>query len=465
MARDDEPSASRSASPAARRSSLRAHAEGLREPAQGRAARRRLVRGRVGRTASVALDLGAGRVREARRRRAPGRLLRPLSRPDWRCGRPARSSARRGWRRSAAALWWRKNPSACPYGQRFWVEAPHPVITRKRLLEVARARARRAVLEIGPGTGYYTFDVADAPRRRDARDLRHPAGDARPRDARGRRARASRTSRPTRGDAQALPYDGRQLRRRRPRHRARRDPRPGRRAARARAGPAARAAGSSWASCSATRTWSPPESSASARAGAGLRSSAGSATRSRSSRASEVTRGARARSTGAALRRASHALCVARRSTERPCAYTTTGEFGALWIARRRSAAPRSTASGAAPGLPAGGARPGGARRVNSVVKRRRAPRAAATARAAAARPRAGDLLVPLRARRHLVRRRPSAIGALVPGARGPLARRGGADGAHPSLSRRPLPLRRARRRAARRRGLARRAAWLAERR
>ncbi|HKB50763.1 MAG TPA: hypothetical protein VKC63_04980 [Solirubrobacterales bacterium] len=25
----------------------------------------------------------------------------------------------------AAALWWRKNPSACPYGQRFWVEAPH----------------------------------------------------------------------------------------------------------------------------------------------------------------------------------------------------------------------------------------------------------------------------------------------------------------------------------------------------
>ena len=22
-----------------------------------------------------------------------------------------------------AALWWRKNPSACPYGQRFWVEA------------------------------------------------------------------------------------------------------------------------------------------------------------------------------------------------------------------------------------------------------------------------------------------------------------------------------------------------------
>ncbi|MEA2369594.1 MAG: hypothetical protein QOH38_2312, partial [Thermoleophilaceae bacterium] len=34
-----------------------------------------------------------------------------------------------------AALWWRKNPSACPYGQRFWVEAPHPLITRDRLRE------------------------------------------------------------------------------------------------------------------------------------------------------------------------------------------------------------------------------------------------------------------------------------------------------------------------------------------
>ena len=43
-----------------------------------------------------------------------------------------------------AALWWRKNPSACPYGQRFWVEAPHPLITRDRLREVLAPGARRA---------------------------------------------------------------------------------------------------------------------------------------------------------------------------------------------------------------------------------------------------------------------------------------------------------------------------------
>ena len=60
-----------------------------------------------------------------------------------------------------AALWWRKNPSACPYGQRFWVEAPHPVITRDRLREVLAPRSGERILEIGPGTGYYTLDMAE----------------------------------------------------------------------------------------------------------------------------------------------------------------------------------------------------------------------------------------------------------------------------------------------------------------
>jgi ubiquinone/menaquinone biosynthesis C-methylase UbiE len=59
-----------------------------------------------------------------------------------------------------AALWWRKNPSACPYGQRFWVEIPHPVITPDRLREVLVPEAGERVLEIGPGTGYYTLDLA-----------------------------------------------------------------------------------------------------------------------------------------------------------------------------------------------------------------------------------------------------------------------------------------------------------------
>jgi protein-L-isoaspartate O-methyltransferase len=62
---------------------------------------------------------------------------------------------------AGAALWWRKNPSACPYGQRFWVEAPHPLITRQRLREILDPRPGERILEVGPGTGYYTLDVAE----------------------------------------------------------------------------------------------------------------------------------------------------------------------------------------------------------------------------------------------------------------------------------------------------------------
>ncbi|HET8565920.1 MAG TPA: methyltransferase domain-containing protein [Solirubrobacterales bacterium] len=61
----------------------------------------------------------------------------------------------------AAAIWWRKNPSACPYGQRFWVEAPHPLITRERLREVLRPQPGERLLEIGVGTGYYSLGLAE----------------------------------------------------------------------------------------------------------------------------------------------------------------------------------------------------------------------------------------------------------------------------------------------------------------
>jgi ubiquinone/menaquinone biosynthesis C-methylase UbiE len=61
----------------------------------------------------------------------------------------------------AAALWWRKNPSACPYGQRFWVEAPHPFITRDRLKEVLRPQQGERLLELGVGTGYYSRELAE----------------------------------------------------------------------------------------------------------------------------------------------------------------------------------------------------------------------------------------------------------------------------------------------------------------
>jgi ubiquinone/menaquinone biosynthesis C-methylase UbiE len=57
-------------------------------------------------------------------------------------------------------LWWRYHPSACPYSQRFWIQTPHPFITRARLREVLQPKPGERLLELGPGTGYYTLPAA-----------------------------------------------------------------------------------------------------------------------------------------------------------------------------------------------------------------------------------------------------------------------------------------------------------------
>jgi ubiquinone/menaquinone biosynthesis C-methylase UbiE len=59
------------------------------------------------------------------------------------------------------SLWWRRNPSAMPYWQRFFVELPHPGITRGRLIEILEPQPRDRILEVGPGTGYYALPLAE----------------------------------------------------------------------------------------------------------------------------------------------------------------------------------------------------------------------------------------------------------------------------------------------------------------
>jgi SAM-dependent methyltransferase len=106
-----------------------------------------------------------------------------------------------------AALWWRKNPSACPYSQRFWVEAPHPFITRARLKAVLEAKQGERVLEVGPGTGYYTLDVAEwvgPDGSVDILDLQQEMLDHTMRRA-AERNLVNIT--PTRSDATALPFE------------------------------------------------------------------------------------------------------------------------------------------------------------------------------------------------------------------------------------------------------------------
>lgn len=108
---------------------------------------------------------------------------------------------------AGAALWWRRNPSACPYSQRFWVEAPHPFITRARLARVLKAKPGERILEVGPGTGYYTLDVAEwvGPQGRvEIFDLQQEMLDHTMHRA-GERGLDNIT--PTQGDATALTYE------------------------------------------------------------------------------------------------------------------------------------------------------------------------------------------------------------------------------------------------------------------
>ena len=107
------------------------------------------------------------------------------------------------------AVWWRKNPSACPYAQRCWLEMPHPFITKARLREALALEPGERVLEVGPGTGYYALEVAGwlakgTPHGTlDIFDLQQEMLDHTVRRA---QERGVTNITPTRGDARALPY-------------------------------------------------------------------------------------------------------------------------------------------------------------------------------------------------------------------------------------------------------------------
>jgi ubiquinone/menaquinone biosynthesis C-methylase UbiE len=107
----------------------------------------------------------------------------------------------------AAALWWRKNPSACPYGQRFWVEAPHPIISRERLRSVLRPLPGERLLEIGVGTGYYSYDLAEWVAPEGTLELFDLQQEFLDHVMRGAAERGLSNLVPTQGDATALPYE------------------------------------------------------------------------------------------------------------------------------------------------------------------------------------------------------------------------------------------------------------------
>ena len=54
----------------------------------------------------------------------------------------------------------RRNPAACPYSQRLFLDLPRPFLRRPTLRHMLDLAPGQRVLEVGPGTGYYSLDVA-----------------------------------------------------------------------------------------------------------------------------------------------------------------------------------------------------------------------------------------------------------------------------------------------------------------
>ena len=100
----------------------------------------------------------------------------------------------------------RKDPSACPYSLRFSLDLPHPFVTRSRLREILAPEPAQRVLEVGPGTGYYSLHAArwlEPDGTLEVLDIQQEML-----DHTMRRAHALGISNivPRQGDAQALPY-------------------------------------------------------------------------------------------------------------------------------------------------------------------------------------------------------------------------------------------------------------------
>jgi ubiquinone/menaquinone biosynthesis C-methylase UbiE len=100
----------------------------------------------------------------------------------------------------------RRSPAACPYSQRLFLDLPRPFMRRQTLRDVLAPVPGERVLEVGPGTGYYSLDVARqiAPHGwLDVLDLQQSMLDELMRRA---AARGIGNIIPMRGDAQRLPY-------------------------------------------------------------------------------------------------------------------------------------------------------------------------------------------------------------------------------------------------------------------
>jgi SAM-dependent methyltransferase len=101
--------------------------------------------------------------------------------------------------------WLRTHPSPFPHAMRRLLDLPRPAHSREHLLDVLEPRDGERIVELGPGSGYYSFAVAAATGSGglDVLDAQQEFLD----DVAGEAARRGVSNiRATLGDARSLPY-------------------------------------------------------------------------------------------------------------------------------------------------------------------------------------------------------------------------------------------------------------------
>jgi ubiquinone/menaquinone biosynthesis C-methylase UbiE len=100
----------------------------------------------------------------------------------------------------------RADPTALPYNQRLWAEFPRPLVSRTRLRKLLKPKAGQRLLEVGPGTGYYSLHTAGWLLPGGTLEILDVQQDMLDDTMRNASALGVKNITPTQGDAQELPY-------------------------------------------------------------------------------------------------------------------------------------------------------------------------------------------------------------------------------------------------------------------